>query len=462
MSTACNIRRVAVLDIGKTNAKVVVLDAGTGSEIVARRTGNGVLTDGPYPHYDVDRLWSFALEALASLQATPGFDAISVTTHGASAALLAADGSLALPVIDYEHSYPEEVCKAYEQLRPPFTETFSPRLPGGLNVGAQIHYLKTRFPDEFARVRTIVTYPQYWAFRLTGVAANEMTSLGCHTDLWRPSQGDYSSLVDRLGVRTLMAPIRSAFDVLGHVLPDFGREIGLETLVPVYCGIHDSNASLLPHLLRNRQPFAVVSTGTWVVSFAVGGKVEQFDAKRDTLVNVDAYGRAVPSSRFMGGREFEIIAREIGPVDERKVEAALRDVLSGGMMILPSVVEGSGPFPQGQARWILGKNATPAKRHAAASLYLALMTDTCLSLIGADGPIFVEGPFAFNGNYLQALSSLTARTVVALPGSTGTSQGAALLTGIKPPEASAQRRFDGEIEGLAEYRRRWHAAITDR
>jgi sugar (pentulose or hexulose) kinase len=461
MSSGRSIRRVAVLDIGKTNAKVVVLDAETGTEIVARRTANRVLSDGPYPHYDVDHLWSFALEALGSLAATPGFDAISVTTHGASAALLAADGSLALPVIDYEHVYPKEVCEAYDQLRPPFIETFSPRLPGGLNVGAQIHYQKTRFPDDFARVRTVMTYPQYWAFRLTGVAANEMTSLGCHTDLWRPSQGDYSSLVDRLGVRALMAPIRSAFDVLGPVLPDIAGRIGLKTPLPVYCGIHDSNASLLPHLVRNAEPFAVVSTGTWVVSFAVGGRVEQFDPKRDTLVNVDAYGRAVPSSRFMGGREFEMIAREIGAVDEGRAEAALRDVLSGGMMLLPSVVEGSGPFPQRQARWIVGKDATPAKRHAAASLYLALMTDTCLNLIRADGPIFVEGPFAFNGTFLQALSSLTARTVVALPGSTGTSQGAALLTGIKPPEAAAERRFDGEIEGLAEYRQRWHGAIND-
>ncbi len=57
------------------------------------------------------------------------------------------------------------------------------------------------FPGDFARVSTILTYPQYWAFRLTGVAANEVTSLGCHTDLWNPTAGAYSSLVDTLGIR---------------------------------------------------------------------------------------------------------------------------------------------------------------------------------------------------------------------------------------------------------------------
>lgn len=34
-------------------------------------------------------------------------------------------------------------------------------------------------------------YPQYWALRLTGIAANEVTSLGCHTDLWNPWTADF-------------------------------------------------------------------------------------------------------------------------------------------------------------------------------------------------------------------------------------------------------------------------------
>ena len=238
---------------------------------------------GPYPHYDIEGLWAFTLEALAAFAEAPGYDAISITTHGASAALLAADGSLALPVIDYEHEYPKHVRDAYDRLRPPFEETFSPRLSGGLNVGAQIHYQKTVFPDDFSRVRTILTYPQYWAWRLTGVAANEVTSLGCHTDLWRPRQGTYSSLVDALDIRDRMAPIRSAFDVLGPVLPETAGLLGLAASVPVYCGIHDSNASLLPHLIGNEPPFSVVSTGTWVINFAVGGDRDRFDAARDTL-----------------------------------------------------------------------------------------------------------------------------------------------------------------------------------
>jgi sugar (pentulose or hexulose) kinase len=456
-------RHIAVLDIGKTNAKVVVVDSATGTEIAAVRTANTVLRNGPYPHYDIEGLWTFALDALTSLAASPGFDAISITTHGASAALLAGDGSLALPVLDYEHDYPAATRDAYDLLRPPFAETFSPRLSAGLNVGAQLHYQKTAFPERFAAVRTIMTYPQYWAFRLTGVAANEVTSLGCHTDLWNPQASGYSSLVDGLDIRGLMAPIRSAFDALGSLLPDIAERIGLAEPVPAYCGIHDSNASLLPHLVAHQAPFAVVSTGTWVINFGVGGDLRHLDPSRDTLANVDAYGRPVPSSRFMGGREFEILSAEfnLAPPEGAAVEAALRTVIGKGAMLLPNVIQGSGPFQGKKARWIGAEGMSPEERYATASLYLALMTETCLGLIGAKGPIFVEGPSALNGAYLAALSALTKSDVIALPGSTGTSQGAALLAGLEPDATPAHPSIRVELPEIRAYREAWHQAIND-
>src|SRR4029078_13066639 len=190
---------VAVLDVGKTNVKAVIVDGEQRREIAARTRPNRVLTDGPYPHFDVDGIFAFFLSALKELYAEFGFDAISITAPGASGALLPEDG-LALPVLDYEFRYPAEIESAYDRIRPPFSETFSPRLPGGLNLGAQFHYQKTAFPEAFAGVRTIVTYPQYWAWRLTGAAATEVTSLGCHTDLWRPREKRFSGLVEALGI----------------------------------------------------------------------------------------------------------------------------------------------------------------------------------------------------------------------------------------------------------------------
>lgn len=447
--------RITVLDIGKTNAKVVVLDCATGKEIAEKRTPNRVLAGPPYPHYDIEALWNFAVDALKVFAETLGFDAISITTHGASAVLLDAEGDLALPALDYEHLYPQDVQTAYAAIRPPFSETFSPVLSGGLNVGAQLHYQKTTFADDFARVSRILTYPQYWAFRLTGIATNEMTSLGCHTDLWNPREGTFSSLVDELGIRDLMAPVHSAFDMLGPVLPEVAREIGLDEEIPVHCGIHDSNASLLPHLIGREPPFAVVSTGTWVINFAVGGDLDHLDPERDTLANVDAYGRAVPSSRFMGGREFEMLTSELGKLSPGAALAAMPRIIENGLMLLPNITTGSGPFPGRERQWLNDEGVSNDERWAAACLYLALMTETCLSLVGAKGPILVEGPFASNEAYLQALASLTLREVAALSGSTGTSQGAALLAGALPPPETPSTRYQGILPGLGAYRQEW-------
>ena len=76
--------------------------------------------------------------------------------------------------------------------------------------------------------------------------------------------------------------------MIGPVLAAVAARTGIGAAVPVYAGIHDSNASLYPHLVRRKAPFAVVSTGTWVVSMAIGGKAVALDPARDTLINVNA------------------------------------------------------------------------------------------------------------------------------------------------------------------------------
>ncbi len=447
-------KHIAILDIGKTNAKVVVFDAASGEEIAASRMPNTVLRDGPYPHYDIEALWRFFLASLAEFAREPGYDAISITTHGASAALVAEDGTLALPVLDYELEYPAEIRAAYAAIKPDFRDTFSPTLSLGLNLGAQLHYLKTAFPADFARTHLIFTYPQYWAWRLTGIAASEVTSLGCHTDLWLPKQSTFSALVDRLDIRGKFPPLRSAFDALGNVLPEIAKEIGLDKPIPVHCGIHDSNASLLAHLMDREGPFSVVSTGTWVVSFAVGGNLGGLDPKRDTLANVDAYGRAVPSARYMGGREFDIMTEGLSIPPAAELPDIVARVLERQIMALPSAVPGCGPYPHSILRWINAETASDGERYVAACIYAALMTETCLHLLGADGPVIVEGPFAGNVTYLDALANFTGRAVEAITGSTGTSLGAGLLAGATVPEKHG-RIFRPGNGPYATYRKRW-------
>ena len=83
------LNRIGVIDIGKSNAKVAVVDLETRTELMVRKRPNTVERGGKYPHFDIEGLWQFALGALRELNAESPLEAISITTHGASAALVA-------------------------------------------------------------------------------------------------------------------------------------------------------------------------------------------------------------------------------------------------------------------------------------------------------------------------------------------------------------------------------------
>lgn len=449
-------RFIAVLDVGKTNVKVVVHDLETGDDVFVRTRLNAVVDTAPYPHYDVEGMWAFFLDTLREASASQRIDALSFTTHGAAFALLAGD-RLALPVLDYEFHGPDALDGAYANARPSFAESFTPRLPGGLNAGAQIFWQARTFPDAFAEVTTILPYPQYWAFRFTGIMASERTSLGVHTDLWAPEKRDYSSLAKAEGWNRLFAPLCSAFDRLGTVTADIAARTGLSPDTPVYCGIHDSNASLLPHLLGRKPPFTVLSTGTWVIIFAVGGDASALDARRDGLCNVDAFGNPVPSARFMGGREFDLLTE--GHAHKPSADD-VRAVLDKGVMIHPTFVPGCGPFPDGKGRWSTNPASFSAgMRTAAVSLYLALVARSAMAVAGAAGPIILEGPFGRDTLFAEALQALTRQPMLIAAGTTGTSTGAAMLA-LGPdgrPSLPADRPVGGvyDLSGLDDYADRW-------
>lgn len=451
---------IAVIDIGKTNAKLALVDLASLTEMAVVTRPNIVRPGPPYPHYDVDGHWAFLLDALTQFHQDHRIDAISVTTHGACAALLDPTGALATPILDYEHSYPTKVVEAYDILKPDFAQTGSPKLAGGLNIGAQLHWLFANDPTLQDRTAQIVTYPQYWGHRLTGIAATDVTSLGCHTDLWDPYNKCFSSLVAKLGIQGKIAPVRRPSDILGTIAPEIAMATGLPDTTQVCVGIHDSNASLYPYVTSQDGPVSVVSTGTWVIAMSLNGRnALALDPSRDTLVNVNAREQKVASARFMGGREFELIqqGRQVDPT-QQEVSA----VLDNACMLLPSVETGSGPFQGRRMQWRGGEpKAGTGQRSAALSFYLALMTGTCLNLVGGAGPTIVEGPFARNPEFLAMLHVATARPVLTNAAVTGTSIGAAMLLGddVFSPQLD---RVEPELPlgRLREYADLWSERLT--
>ena len=450
---------VAVFDLGKTNMKVVVFDP-TGKVAAERGHPNGSIAPDarwPYLRLNTEGAWTFLVGALKEIGARFPIEAISIAAHGAAGVLLSDDG-LALPPMDYEFGGFGVVDADYEAARPPFEETLSPSVPRGLNLGRQLFYLERHFPAEFARARAFLAYPQYFAWRLSGVTASEATSLGAHTDLWRPAEGRLSSMVDKLGWRRLFPPMRNAWDTLGTLKPDVAAAAGLSPDVRVVCGAHDSNASLVPHLVSRREPFTVISTGTWVIIMAVGGK-GRLDPKADMLANVDVRGEPVPTARFMGGREFAVLAGE-APADAD--EADIAAAVASGALALPAFSDQGGPFAGRTGRIEGEAPATPRGRAALATLYAALMAAHLLQRLQAPGDLIVEGGFTRSPAFAAVLARLMpGRRVVVAPMSAGAAAGAALLAHWGEPFASP--RLDPApawtLPGLDAYGRRWEAAL---
>ncbi|WP_426413166.1 FGGY-family carbohydrate kinase [Bradyrhizobium ganzhouense] len=445
---------VAVLDVGKTNVKLALFD--DGRLLWEKSAPNRIRPGPPYPHEDVASTWNFFLDAIREAARSHRISAIVPTAHGAAGALIG-QNDLAAPVMDYEFTGIEAIEPDYARLRPPFSESLSPNLPAGLNLGRQLAYQKWRCPDLFAKARHFVGYPQYWTWRLAGAAVSEVTSLGAHTDLWAPRRGQASSLVKALGVDRLLPPLRRAFDPLGPIKPEIAALTGLAPETQVFCGIHDSNASLLPYLVSRQAPFTVLSTGTWVILMCVGLSLDQLDPRDDTLANVDALCRPIACGRFMGGREYAVIAGGGGNPDPGGIER----IIASGAMALPCFSGHGGPYAT--TKGVIHGEVATCDRTALATLYCALVSDLMLTRMGATGgDLIVEGTFADNLPFCQTLGALRPRQrVFAAEDAAGTARGAAMLAQWPPSYHIAEPSpVDPiSISDLDSYRKAWTAAV---
>ncbi|MDK2762241.1 MAG: carbohydrate kinase [Sphingopyxis sp.] len=458
-------RATIVLDVGKTLAKLSLWSAG-GVMIERRVRPNERIRTAGYGALDVAGIEAWAVEVLRYFATLADVGAIVPVGHGAGAAIIR-DGRLACPPLDYEEPMPAGLRAVYDRERDAFASTGSPSLPDGLNLGAQIFRLEQLDPKVTDGAQ-ILPWAQYWSWRLSGVAASERTSLGCHTDLWNPVADTPSKMAERRGWASCLAPLRDAADILGQLTPEWVILTGLPVDTEVHCGLHDSNAALLAargFAEIADQESTVLSTGTWFVAMRTPGDtasvdIQMLDEARDCLVNVDVHGRPIPSARFMGGREIETLIGldtrriDIAP-DQPALLAALPDILGSGAMVLPTFTPGFGPFPHSRGRWT-GEADSPAARRAAVSLYAALVADTALGLIGTRDRLLIEGRFAEGQLFVRALAALRPDLRIYVgKAHNDVSYGALRLIDAALPPAQPLELVTPLADDLAPYRDRW-------
>ncbi|QDH78891.1 carbohydrate kinase [Echinicola soli] len=293
---------IAIFDIGKTNKKFFLFDEQTNeikqeyNKIPLTVDEDGVECD------DLAALTEWIKSTVEKICQSPDVElkGINFSTYGASFVHIGEDGQPLTPLYNYLKEIPAEIINEFYRQYPEETnnvETASPSL-GMLNSGLQLYWLKKTRPELFARIQYSLHFPQYLSYLFTGKAVSEPTSIGCHTRLWNFQKGHYHDWVKQEGIDRVLPEIASTGQLYSAEL--CGRKVDIGV------GIHDSSSALASYLVREKEPFLLISTGTWSISLNpfTQDPLTQDELHNDCLNFLSIDGNPVKASRFFMGYEF--------------------------------------------------------------------------------------------------------------------------------------------------------------
>ncbi|HET6252692.1 MAG TPA: FGGY family carbohydrate kinase [Puia sp.] len=309
---------IAVFDVGKTNKKLFLFDEQY--RIVSEQsvTFQPAIDEDRDSCEDLPLLSEWVRESLAGVLSRPDVrvKAVNFSAYGASFVHVGADGQPVAPLYNYLKPYPGALKrKFYHTYGGEVTLsmlTASPVL-GSLNSGMQLYRLKTERPELWGRIRYSLHLPQYLSFLLTGNAVSDITSIGCHTNLWNFAQQHYHEWVYREGVIEKLAPIVPSNSVMpaGKILAGVG--------------LHDSSAAMILYLESFPEPFVLISTGTWCITMNPfnATPLTVAELQQDCLCYMTYQGRPVKASRLFAGYDHEQQVRRLADYFQRDMAAPL-------------------------------------------------------------------------------------------------------------------------------------------
>lgn len=295
---------IAVFDIGKTNKKLLLFDEQL--KIVfehADQFAESMDEDG-FPCDDLEKLNDFVFESLRTVLSKSQFDlkGLNFTAYGASFVYIDDSGKPLSPLYNYLKPYPEELLEQFYTSyggRTEFAkETASPVL-GSLNSGMQLYRIKYERHDLLKQIRYALHLPQYLSFLINGKCYSDITSIGCHTNLWDFRKNNYHHWLENEGLIDKLAPILPSDSIIKTNFEGHSFDVGI--------GLHDSSAALIPYLVNFKEPFLLISTGTWCISLNPfnASPLSTFELESDCLCYLHYEGKPVKASRLFAGNEHE-------------------------------------------------------------------------------------------------------------------------------------------------------------
>ena len=329
---------IVVFDVGKTNKKIFLFDEDY--KIVFERSARFIEMydeDGD-PCENLESLRLSIFDSLREILKRKEFEikAVNFSTYGASFVYIDEYGKPLAPLYNYLKTYPQELTtNFYDTYGDPETISASTASPilGSLNSGMQLYRIKKEKPALYKQIKYALHLPQYLSYLVSGVEYSDLTSIGCHTQLWDFKQNNYHEWVKKEGLDQKLAPIVDADHVFPSEFPGNQYKVGV--------GLHDSSAALIPYLINFHEPFVLISTGTWCITMNPFNNLPLTPAEltQDCLSYMQYKGRPVKASRIFAGYEHEqqvkrIAAhfkQNIGSYRHMKYDANLTQELLKGM-----------------------------------------------------------------------------------------------------------------------------------
>ena len=298
---------VAIFDIGKTNKKVFLFNENY--QIVWEKTVNleETVDEDDFPCENIIELKNWIVYRLVEIEGLKEYTlkAINFSTYGASFVYVDEEGNILTPLYNYLKSYPEvlrrEFYAKYKGDEKFAVKTASPVL-GSLNSGMQIYRLKKENPALFDKVKYCLHLPQYLSSLFTGKYLTDITSIGCHTNLWNFKKMKYHKWLKKEAVLDKIPPIHDAEDV-----------VKTANDVAVGGGLHDSSSAIIPYIINFTEPFVLLSTGTWSISLnPFNNKPLTFEElQHDCLCYLQYKQKPVKAARLFSGNEHEVQTKKL-------------------------------------------------------------------------------------------------------------------------------------------------------
>lgn len=425
---------IAIFDIGKTNKKVFLFDEHYHIVLEKSAQFEEITDEDGDLCENVSLLTSWVKEQLAELFTHTQFTikAINFTTYGASFVHIDKNGKVLAPLYNYLKPYPQPVSDEfyhrYGGELAVSNATASPVL-GSLNSGMQLYRIKKLKPLLYSSITWSLHLPQYISYLVTGKTFSDITSIGCHTQLWDFEKNAYHRWVTEEHIDKKLAPIMpsdSAVPVTLH-----GQE------VEVGGGLHDSSAALIPYLTCFSEPFVLVSTGTWCISLNPfnSNALTREELKQDCLCYMEFHSKPVKASRLFAGNEHEVHTKRLAVHFDKPLhyykEVGYNPDLIAGLPVAPAPDEEE----KGLQKSVFGLrdlddfSSYEEAYHGLIYDIMQLQKISTQLVIQDTGVkrIFVDGGFSKNPVYMNLLASaFPALEVFAANVAQATSVGAAL------------------------------------